>query len=284
MTVSPIYYKSHIPKFHYDTPPLSFTREREKGEMLDCLVFHRGEWVWVSKHVAFLCAWDRMHHCDQRSQVWYQRRMHMLTASQLATALDKNPYQTRDELIRHYAGVNIGNANKFTGNEATRHGEKYEDEAVALYEKRYRTKVLLFGLMPFPQHYGFLGGSVDGVTCDGTLVEVKCPYRRVIKDFIPSHYIPQVESMMDGFGLSQTHFIEYIPESQWRVSVFKVHELPRNTDFLSKNLRKLSDFWSCVMKCRKEADRHCFLPPTVHVQKRKRKRTEMPCRIQIPPV
>lgn len=247
--------------------------------MLTCLVFHGNEWVWVSEHVAFLCAWDDMHRCEQRSKVWYQRRMHMLTASQIATALGKNPYQTRDELVRHYAGVNIDNANKFTGNEATRHGELYENEAVDLYEKKYKTKVLLFGLMPFLNNYNFLGGSVDGITCDGTLIEVKCPYRRQIKDHIPVHYIPQVESMMDGFDLQQTHFIEYIPESQWRVSVFAVHELPKNESFLSYNFTNLRLFWDCVKKCRIQADQECFLAPPRKKKRRYKKPSE--CLIQI---
>jgi putative phage-type endonuclease len=245
----------------------------------NCLVRHRGGWYWVTRNVARLSAWDAMHHCVQKSEQWHQRRMHRLTASQIATALSINPYQSRDSLIKQYAGVNIHNAEVFTGNEATRHGEKYEDEAVEKYERIHNCKVLTFGLMPFlncdDSH--FLGGSVDGITTDGTLVEVKCPFRRKIKDDIPVYYIPQVQSMMHGFGLDSVHFIEYVPESTWTPGQIMIHDIPIDPTFMMRHTARLVDFWSRVQMCRIGADALCFSDNTPVVPRKRRKKEMGEC-------
>jgi putative phage-type endonuclease len=203
--------------------------------------------------------------------------MHRLTASQIATAISINPYQSRDSLIKQYAGVNINNADVFTGNEATRHGEKYEDEAVEKYEKEHDCKVLTFGLMPFLFHddQHFLGGSVDGITTDGRLVEVKCPFRRKIKSEIPAYYHPQVQSMMHGFGLLSVNFIEYVPESTWSPGQMMVHFIPIDDMFMARHMAALLDFWKRVRMCRVGADELCFSDnrPTAKPRKKRIKIT-----------
>ena len=94
----------------------------------------------------------------QKSEEWLALRGNMLTASDAATAIGLNPYETPDDLLRKKCGVGI----RFMGNEATRHGEKYEDEARILFEERYGEVVHEIGLVPHPVHK-FLGGSPDGV-------------------------------------------------------------------------------------------------------------------------
>jgi putative phage-type endonuclease len=244
-----------------------------------CLIHHRGGWFWVTPKVARLCAWDTMHHCVQKSEQWLQRRMHRLTASQIATAISINPYQTRDALIKQYAGVNINNAEVFTGNEATRHGEKYEDEAVEKYERLHNCKVITFGLMPFLKHDDkhFLGGSVDGITTEGRLIEVKCPFRRKIKDEIPAYYLPQVQSMMHGFGLDSVHFIEYVPESTWCPGQIMVHLIPIDKGFMVRHMEKLLDFWSRVQMCRIGADELCFSDNKPVVTRKRKIKTTGSC-------
>jgi putative phage-type endonuclease len=257
--------------------------DNDKQATMDrtCLIRHRGDWYWVTPKVAMLCAWDTMHHCVQKSEQWHQRRMHRLTASQIATALSINPYQTRDSLIKQYAGVNINNAEVFTGNEATRHGEKYEDEAVEKYERLHNCKVLTFGLMPFLKNDDrhFLGGSVDGITTEGRLVEVKCPYRRKIKSDIPPYYIPQVQSMLHGFGLESVHFIEYVPESTWTPGELMVHLFPIDTTFMKRNMVGLLDFWDRVLMCRIGADDLCFSDNAPVVTRKRKKKDVGMCRI-----
>jgi predicted phage-related endonuclease len=56
----------------------------------------------------------------QKSQEWLALRGNMLTASDAATAIGKNKYETPHGLLLKKCGL----GEKFTGNEATRHGEK----------------------------------------------------------------------------------------------------------------------------------------------------------------
>lgn len=105
----------------------------------------------------------------QRTEEWYRKRKGLLTASDAATALGLNPYKTAKSLMVDKCCPDL---KKSSDSAATMHGNKYEDEAVALYEELYEKEVLLFGLFVSEQH-PWLGGSPDGVTKDGILVEAK---------------------------------------------------------------------------------------------------------------
>lgn len=118
-----------------------------------------------------------------------------MTASDAAAALDIKPFESfkgspREELVRRKAELAIG-IETFTGNDATRHGQLYEDEAIKLYEERTGEKVMDFGLLIHPEHE-WLGGSPDGITKTGLLIEVKSPkMRKIIPDYVPLSYAPQ---------------------------------------------------------------------------------------------
>lgn len=109
------------------------------------------------------------HSIPQRSTEWYLERSRRITASEVATILGQNPFQSAEQLMMEKLGLK----QRFMGNEATEHGQKYEDEAIALYAKEREEKVLSFGLMIHPS-IPFLGASPDGITeSSHVLVEVK---------------------------------------------------------------------------------------------------------------
>ncbi len=89
----------------------------------------------------------------QKSEEWLALRGNMLTASDAATALGVNKYETPAELLLKKCGM----GKKFEGNAATRHGEKYEDEARILYEQRHGEVVHELGLCPHPVENGSVG-------------------------------------------------------------------------------------------------------------------------------
>ena len=82
----------------------------------------------------------------QKSEEWLALRGKMLTASDAATAIGVNKYETPEGLLLKKCGL----GEKFTGNAATRHVEKYEDEARILYEERHGEVVHELGLCPHP--------------------------------------------------------------------------------------------------------------------------------------
>lgn len=137
---------------------------------------------------------------EQRSDGWFQTRGKLLTASDAAAALDIPPFASfkgsaKNELVRRKAQQAIG-LNEFTGNEATKHGQLYEQEALDLYAERCNQRVLDFGLLIHPEHR-WLGGSPDGITASGILLECKCPMMRKIGDgAVPHHYHGQASALL----------------------------------------------------------------------------------------
>ena len=113
---------------------------------------------------------------EQRSGTWFKTRGKLLTASDAAAALEIPPFHSyvgspKNELVRRKAEQAIG-INSFTGNAATQHGQDHEQEALDRYSAQTGATVLDFGLLIHPDH-PWLGGSPDGITTSGILLEVK---------------------------------------------------------------------------------------------------------------
>ena len=151
----------------------------------------------VAKFAPAVIAIMNRENVDQRTEEWYRRRKGLLTASDVATALEMNPYKRRSALLKEKA---CPEERKNSSSVATEHGNKYEDEAIELYEEMTGRKALRFGLF-VSEVYQWLGGSPDGVTTDGVLLEVKCPLSRAIKDEVPPWYMPQLQVLMEILDL-----------------------------------------------------------------------------------
>lgn len=146
---------------------------------------------------------------DQRTPEWYEMRKEMLTASSMASALDKCHFTTRDELL---LGKII--PKPYESNPITEWGVKYEDVAIQFYEELYNVKVLDFGLIPHPEFKAF-GASPDGICDDtgndeyvGRMVEIKCPPKRKFTKTVPSHYLMQVLGQLEVCNLDECDFFQ----------------------------------------------------------------------------
>lgn len=143
---------------------------------------------------------------EQRSQEWYDVRKLMVTASDIATVINDNPYQKSIAVLRKKCGYD----DKFTGNKFTEWGVKYEEIANMIYQVDYNTKVIEFGLIQHP-YISFLGASPDGITVDGIMLEIKCPYVRKLdpnKDHegVPHYYWVQVQIQLEVCELEYCDF------------------------------------------------------------------------------
>lgn len=185
---------------------------------------------------------------EQRSVEWYENRNKRLTASDAASALGINKYSSAEELLFKKCGVCI----PFEGNIATLHGQKYEDEAIEQYEKLTGEKVNLFGLLNHPDE-DYIGGSPDGITDTGIVIEVKCPFRRkIIPGEIPEYYMPQVQVVMETTNLDMCHFIQYQPPKFLGDPnrVLDIKAIPRDKGWWHKNKPKMKSFWDEVLHYR----------------------------------
>ena len=135
---------------------------------------------------------------EQRSPEWFELRKGKITASEYSACIKYDEYlkELTDNHImkvqksikvgstscssyssRHkYIGVKSGIiARDFCQNEFTQWGVKYEPIATSIYEYDVGTEVVEFGLLPHST-IPFLGASPDGITKNGIMLEIKCPF------------------------------------------------------------------------------------------------------------
>ena len=186
---------------------------------------------------------------EQRTPQWFEQRENAITASDIPTVLGENEYKSCFNLLIDKCN---GNPKPFVGNAATQWGNHYEDTAIEKYSERYNKKVLSFGLLLHKEHR-WLGGSPDGITTDGVLLEVKCPIKRkIVMGEVPHHYLSQVLLNLEICDLEVAHFIEYVPGKSDDDFILNVVEVKRDREWFSKELPKMKKFWDDVLFYRKE--------------------------------
>lgn len=143
---------------------------------------------------------------DQRSQAWYDMRYNMLTASDVGSIIGYSKYNDAKSVVLKKCGHS-----SFKGNKFTLHGQKYEPVATSIYESRYNTDVIEFGLIQH-EKIPFIGASPDGITPDGIMVEIKCPYTRKLNGDIwdpkTKGYLAQIYTQLEVCDLYICDFWE----------------------------------------------------------------------------
>jgi putative phage-type endonuclease len=158
---------------------------------------------------------------EQKTKEWFDYRFNRITASDMATAIDCNPYESVEGFICKKCDPNF----PFLDNDFVFHGKKYEQIATSLYEHIYNSKMTEFGCLPSDK-YKFLGASPDGIGSKSTLdykfnnklgymLEIKCPYVRPIKnkgkiagEICPYYYYCQVQQQLECCDLEYCDFIQ----------------------------------------------------------------------------
>lgn len=194
----------------------------------------------VTLHPKVAAVLVRTFRIPQRTRPWYERRKIMLTCSDVAAVLGVNKYCSRNQVLKRKMGL----IRPFMGNAATRHGIEFEPIALQKYEE-YTGHTLVkedIGLLAHPV-YLRLGGSPDGVTTGGILIEIKCPLsRQIIPGTIPEYYIPQVQMLLEIMDLELAHFVQYKPSDLFRQEQLEIVEIKRDRKWFADALPVLLDF------------------------------------------
>lgn len=164
----------------------------------------------------------------QRTKEWYDVRISLVTASSAASLLTKNE-KTCKSYVEQFGLTDIFDYNDkccnpysnkkqyylekckksaFKGNVATYWGQKYEPVVTDIYSKETKREVLEFGLLTDPDLH-WLGASPDGITENGVMIEIKCPFRRKITGIPPLYYWIQVQLQLQVCRLKYCDFVEY---------------------------------------------------------------------------
>ena len=185
-------------------------------------------------------------YAEQRSEEWLGLREGMITASDCASALGENRYETPESFIKKKVL-----RTKWAGNAATAHGTLLEPLVRDLYDAKYGKKSHEIGLVQHPK-YPWLGASPDGVTEDGLLIEIKCPLTRKIEPKIPKHYLPQVQLQLEITDLEECDFVQYRPAKDDRPEEFVVVRVARDRAWFERNLPLMQSVWNRIERGRRD--------------------------------
>ena len=141
---------------------------------------------------------------EQRSQEWYECRNNLLTASDFGQALGVGTYGNVGTLIKKKIDPD---SYPFKSCPPLEWGVKFEPVAQEIYCLRERAHIHEFGLLKHPGH-NFLGASPDGINENGVMLEIKCPYKRVIDGTISAQYFHQIQGQLDVCDLEECDFLE----------------------------------------------------------------------------
>ena len=184
-------------------------------------------------------------YAEQRSQEWLDLRDQMITASDVASAIGENHYETPDAFIKKKVLKT-----KWAGNAVTAHGTLLEPLVRDLYDARTGRKSHEIGLVQHRQ-YPWLGASPDGVTEDGLLIEIKCPLTRKIEAKVPKHYWPQVQLQLEITDLEECDFVQYRPaKTEGAEPEFVVVRIKRDREWFAKHLPAMKAAWDRICKGR----------------------------------
>lgn len=155
---------------------------------------------------------------EQRTPEWFELRRGVITASEAGYLLGKKGPAKCIETIKIKSGVM--KAKQLAGSPAIDHGVTYEDVVKRIYELRYGVSVTEYGIIKSSDSE-FIGASPDGIVTHsidmnnynglsrvGRMIEIKCPYSRVIDNTIVPEYAIQILQQQYTCKLPICDFIE----------------------------------------------------------------------------
>jgi hypothetical protein len=224
----------------------------------------------------------------QKTNEWLHARHALLTSSDVAAALECNKYQSSLELLKRKCSA-LGD-NRLQSNESIRWGELFEpiardvfqafkpevfakvyaDDFTKSFSKGENNHVVECNLVVH-NTYKWLGASPDGVLLNGKLLEIKCPYRRTIRQgLIPHAYWIQVQMQLEVCDVDEAYFFQCkfdngsIPfssithsatgslpnKSYWGLRAYTLDVIKRDRKWFAESIPKMEQFWNNVLHYR----------------------------------
>lgn len=175
----------------------------------------------------------------QKGPAWSAaRELCDTTASKLASYMHLNPYRTR--ILSWKIATGRREEDDLSENVMVKWGNDHEDIARKEYEQATGYTVYETGMWFDNRHN--IGASPDGIIEmeDGTLrlLEIKCPWLRVLHDGVPERYMPQLQAGMHIVGCATCDYVCWTPTGTRVTTVKRDPEyyttriLPAVKDFL----------------------------------------------------
>lgn len=214
-----------------------------------------------------LIEWGKTESIEQHSDRWFSIRKELIvTGSILNGIVGRSKYEAPEDVFLQKM---FQHPKPFLGNEACDWGTKYEDEAYLKWCQREKRHGFTMGLLQHPE-FKYMGGSLDGMTNRGELVEIKCPLYRWIKPgVVPDYYYFQPQFYMWLLGLRQGVFLQYKPEVLAGTEILDATDVAYDEAGINSAVEQAKVFAEQVIEARKTG----ILPDNVvkHKQKLVRK-------------
>lgn len=174
----------------------------------------------------------------QRTDEWFTARKNMITASDMAQALNKGKFGNQKDFIIKKVDKLKSNENVYhnTDNPILLWGVRYEEVANRIYMKRNNVEVYEFGLIKHP-NYDYFGASPDGISNLGIMLEIKCPPRRQITGAIPEQYWMQMQGQLEVCNLDECDYLE-CKFSEYKTEIEFMNDKNPSNDKLSNDLKE----------------------------------------------
>lgn len=205
---------------------------------------------------------------EQKSQAWLDFRRTKITSTDLGI-ISAGGERALVELVQKKNGYQ---KDPFLGNEATRFGEFFESVAMDRFSEQYKVKPILVNMISHALDGRFVF-SPDGILKSGDIIEIKCPFSRIINGSVSTQYQNQVQLGMaimhsHGFTDTKAYFVEYKPPNHNRKvpedfekEILSVKVIERDPTFFEEMQKKCEPVWEEIQlhKQCKDIDYNGFL-------------------------
>lgn len=180
---------------------------------------------------------------EQRTEEWYNMRKNMLTASDTYNAINKSNYLIKNKALKIQQNIKCA---------ALTWGIMFEPIATNIYSKENNDiEIFDFGVIKSNDpDINFYGASPDGITSLGTMLEIKCPITRKIKDGdVKKMYMAQVQGQMAVCQLDECDFAE-----------FEFEKIENVNDFLKID-SNITKYFGCVIVNKDDNNKFDYYTP-----------------------
>lgn len=147
----------------------------------------------------------------QGSSLWHDERAKRIGASEVSNIMGSSylPSRNPTTLYKEKKGL----AAPFVMNDVVQYGMDNEDGAREFFEK-------IIGKKFVPEVYAhddypFLGASLDGISEDGEILEIKCPtektLEKVSRGYLACYYYTQIQAAMLCSDTYNAHYFVFAP-------------------------------------------------------------------------
>jgi putative phage-type endonuclease len=160
------------------------------------------------------------------SDEWLEIRKKYITATDMCVIMGVSKWTTPLQLYKEKT-TSIKREQSYV----MKRGLDMEEEARRLFEKEMDT----FVVPKFVTKDGWMAASLDGISEDEILVEIKCPgaedHEIALKDVVPKHYYPQIQWQMAVTDLKVAYYFSYNPHCPVQCCTVTVH---RDEEYIEK--------------------------------------------------